>query len=166
MKNQVQTFPLPAARLESCRIAGGKLAMATDEVVPVQPGVIVTGADAAAFLIFSEASLSRTGTEGKLEINQTYSGGEASDYTWHVSEDGFAALVHLEYGSFPVWGAGSVSLPYLAGGSHPEARELEFPCFIKQRPRSRTNDTGGGTAEMVLVPAYRGFLPESRLQPA
>lgn len=60
MKNQVQTFPLPAARLESCRIAGGKLAMATDEVVPVQPGVIVTGADAAAFLIFSEASRSRT----------------------------------------------------------------------------------------------------------
>lgn len=103
MKNQVQTFPLPAARLESCRIAGGKLAMATDEVVPVQPGVIVTGADAAAFLIFSEASRSRTGTEGKLEINQTYSGGEASDYTWHVSEDGFAALDHLEYGSFPVW---------------------------------------------------------------
>ena len=160
MKNQVQTFPLPAARLESCRIAGGKLAMATDEVVPVQPGVIVTGADAAAFLIFSEASRSRTGTEGKLEINQTYSGGEASDYTWHVSEDGFAALDQLSR-----LGAGSVSLPYLAGGSHPEARELEFPCFIKQRPRSRTNDTGGGTAEMVLVPAYRGFLPESRLQP-
>ena len=144
MKNQVQTFPLPAARLESCRIAGGKLAMATDEVVPVQPGVIVTGADAAAFLIFSEASRSRTGTEGKLEINQTYSS---------------------RIRQFSRLGAGSVSLPYLAGGSHPEARELEFPCFIKQRPRSRTNDTGGGTAEMVLVPAYRGFLPESRLQP-
>ena len=103
MKNQVQAFPFPAARLESCRIAGGKLIMATDEVVPVQPGVIVTGADAAAFLIFSEASRSRTGTGGKLEINQTYSGGESSDYTWHVSEDGFAAFDHLEYGRFPVW---------------------------------------------------------------
>lgn len=77
--------------------------MSAEEVIPTQPGITVVGADAAAFLVFSESSRNRSGTGGNLEIRQSYSDGDTSAAAYQLSEDGFACFDHLEYGRFPIW---------------------------------------------------------------